>query len=325
LKRRRVATIEWLRLFPNDGFLPQTEQTLDTAAECSETVKEAAAGPGDGNALPIVSIVRSFRFLLVLVAAAAFAAGMEARAAAPAPLRIAFPEGWSARQMADRVAEVRRIAIRTRGVTPRLTGTAYRRATAAARPPRAFARLVERRSVEGFLFPDTYEFTATTSAANLVARQLAVFERRWRTVDLRVARSRGLDPYEVLIVASLVERETVVPRERALVAAVIANRLDEGMPLGIDASLRYGLGIEGTRPITRTHLRSSTPYNTHRFKGLPPTPIGNPGLASIRAAARPASVDHLFYLRIPGTLRHFFTADEQEFCAKALEFGYAGC
>ena len=273
-------------------------------------------------------VVRNLRRILLVLAAATAAlaaGGAEARAAAPAPLRIAFPEGWSARQMADRVAEVRRIAIRTRGVTPRLTGSAYARATAAARPPRAFVRLVKGRSVEGFLFPDTYEFTPTTSAPELVSRQLAVFERRWRTVDLRVARRRGLDPYEVLIVASLVERETVVPRERALVAAVIANRLDEGMPLGIDASLRYGLGIQGTRPITRAHLRSSTPYNTHRFKGLPPTPIGNPGLASIRAAARPADVGHLFYLRIPGTLRHFFTADEEEFCAKALEFGYAGC
>ena len=321
-----MATIEWLRLFPNDGFLPQTEQTLDTAAECSETVKKAASGPEDGDVAPIVRIVKSRPILLILLAAAAFAAaGIDARAAAPAPLRIAFPEGWSARQMADRVAEVRRIAIRKRGVTPRLTGTAYRRATAAARPPHAFRRLAPMRKIEGFLFPDTYEFTGSTSAAELVARQIAVFEHRWRTVDLRVARSRGIDPYETLIVASLVERETVVPRERPLVAAVIANRLDEGMPLGIDASLRYGLGIEGTRPITRAHLRSSTPYNTHRFEGLPPTPIGNPGLASIRAAARPASVDYLFYLRIPGTLRHFFTADEAEFCDRALEYGYAGC
>jgi UPF0755 protein len=248
-----------------------------------------------------------------------------ARAAEPAVLRVAFPEGWSAKQMADRAAEVRRIAIRKRGVTPRLSGATYAKAVAAAKVPRAFARFAKRRSVEGFLFPDTYEFTKTTPAANVVARQLAVFERRWRTVDLRVARARGLDPYEALTVASLVERETVVSRERRLVAAVIVNRLRRGMPLGIDASLRYGLGIEGTRPITRAHLRSSTPYNTHRFKGLPPTPIGNPGLASMRAAGAPATVDYLFYLRIPGTLRHFFTADEQEFCAKALEFGYRGC
>ena len=94
------------------------------------------------------------------------------------------------------------------------------------------------------------------------------------------------DPYEVLIVASMIERETVAPEERPLVAAVIYNRLAQDMPLGIDATLRYGLGIPGTRPLTKAQLASDTPYNTRRFKGLPPTPIGNPGLASMKAAAQ---------------------------------------
>ena len=120
----------------------------------------------------------------------------------------------------------------------------------------------------------------------------------------------------------MVERETAAPEERKLVAAVIYNRLERGMPLGIDATLRYGLGIEGTRPLTKAHLRSSSPYNTRRFKGLPPTPIGNPGLASMRAAARPAAVDYLYYVRRPNSVRHFFTADEEEFCRKAREYGY---
>ena len=264
--------------------------------------------------------------LFVLIVAAALAASVaDGLSAAPVTLRIVFPEGLTARQMADQATHVRRIAIRKRGVTPRLTGKAYAAASARARVPSGFARFLKRRSVEGFLFPALYEFTPRTTASELVAKQIAEFERRWRTVDLRTARGRGQSPYAVLTIASLVERETAVPRERALVAAVISNRLERGMPLGIDASLRYGLGIEGTRSITRAHLRSSTPYNTHRFSGLPPTPIGNPGLPSMRAAARPATVDYLFYLRIPGTVRHFFTADEQEFCAKALEFGYAGC
>jgi cell division protein YceG involved in septum cleavage len=97
------------------------------------------------------------------------------------------------------------------------------------------------------------------------------------------------------------------------------------MPLGIDATLRYGLGIPGTRPLTAAHLRSDSPYNTRRFKGLPPTPIGNPGLPSLRAAAGPANVEYLYYLRRPNSVRHFFTADEAEFCAKAEEWGYGGC
>ena len=92
----------------------------------------------------------------------------------------------------------------------------------------------------------------------------------------------------------MVERETVAAEERRLVAAVIYNRLDRDMPLGINATLRYGLGIPGTKPLTKTDLASSSPYNTRRFRRLPPTPIGNPGLASIRAAANPAPVDYLY-------------------------------
>jgi UPF0755 protein len=129
----------------------------------------------------------------------------------------------------------------------------------------------------------------------------------------------------VLTVASMVEREAALPSERPLVAAVIYNRLDRNMPLGIDATLRYGLGIPGTRPLTKAQLESDSPYNTRRFTGLPPTPIGNPGLPSMQAAAHPAAVDYLYYVRIPGTVRHFFTADYDEFCAKVAEYGYGGC
>lgn len=247
-----------------------------------------------------------------------------ATAAQPVTLRIVFPEGFSVRQMTDRVAEVRRIAIRKRGVTPRLTGSAYSAAARQALPPQAFRRHLKRRSVEGFLFPALYEFEPTTSASRLVANQLAAFESRWRTVRLG-PRARKRTPYDVVSIASMIERETVVPAERRLVAAVIYNRLDKGMPLGIDATLRYGLGIPGTRPLTQAHLRSDSPYNTRRFKGLPPTPIGNPGLPSLRAAAAPANVDYLYYLRRPNSVRHFFTADEAEFCARAEEWGYGGC
>jgi UPF0755 protein len=224
--------------------------------------------------------------------------------------------------MTDRVAEVRRIAIRKRGVTPRLSGNGYKAALGATAAPGSFRPFLKRRSIEGFLFPSLYEFTPATTASELIAGQLAAFERTWRTVDLRRARARNQDPYDVLTIASMVERETVVPEERKLVSAVIYNRLERGMQLGIDATIRYGLGIEGTRPLTRAHLRSSSPYNTRRFKGLPPTPIGNPGLASMRAAARPAAADYLYYVRKPNSVRHFFTADEEEFCRKAREYGY---
>jgi peptidoglycan lytic transglycosylase G len=264
------------------------------------------------------------RLVRLTFAVAALAA--TSAAAAPEPvLKISFPEGFTARKMADRAAEVRQIAIRKRGVTPRLSGASYAAATRVAKAPVAFRPFLRRRSVEGFLFPSTYFFQPSSSAASVVARQIETFEQRWKTVDLRAAKARKHTAYDVLTVASIVERETQAPEERRLVAAAVYNRLARGMPLGIDATLRYGLGIQGTRPITGAQLRSDTPYNTHRFKGLPPTPIGNPGLPSIRAAARPATVDYLYYVRKPDKRHHFFTADEQEFCAKAKEYGYPGC
>jgi peptidoglycan lytic transglycosylase G len=267
--------------------------------------------------------MRRFALLLTLATAAL---GATAAPAAPEPvLRIVFPEGYSVRQMADQAAHVRRIAIAKRKVTPRLSGSSYAAAAARATPPRGFARSPKRRSIEGFLFPAGYEFLPSTSAGSLIARQVATFESRWRTVDRRVATARGRTAYDVLTIASLVEREAAIASERALVSAVIQNRLDRGMPLAIDASLRYGLGVEGTRPLTAQHLRSDSPYNTHRFRGLPPTPITNPGLPAMRAAGKPARVGYLYYLRRPNSLRHFFTASEAAFCAKALEYGYEGC
>jgi UPF0755 protein len=265
------------------------------------------------------------RLSLLLAIAAAALVSATAPAATQPELKILFPEGWSAGQMADRAAEVRQIAIRKRGVTPRLSGASYATATRAAKAPAPFRPFLKRRSVEGFLFPATYFFDPSSTAARLVARQIETFEQRWASIDLRAARARKQSPYDVLTIASLIEKETVAPTERRLVAAVIYNRLERGMPLAIDASLRYGLGVQGTRPLKQSHLRSGTPYNTHRFKGLPPTPITNPGLPSMRAAARPANVDYLFYVRKPDGVHHFFTADEQEFCDKAVEYGYPGC
>ena len=127
----------------------------------------------------------------------------------------------------------------------------------------------------------------------------------------------------MLKIASMIEKETVAPGERKLVAAVIYNRLRNKMPLGIDATIRYGLNIPGTKSLTKAAIASDSPYNSRRFPGLPPTPIANPGLASIRAAAHPAAVDYLYYVRIPGTKRHFFTASESAFLRKVCEFGYA--
>jgi len=273
--------------------------------------------------------------LVALVGVGAFAAaswvGGEEEAPAPtvtappplARLRIIFPEGFTIRDMADRVAAVRGIAIRKRGVMPRLTREGYLHAVDRAVAPPRFRKDMTRDSLEGFLFPASYEFTQKTTSRELVADQLTAFRQRFRTVDLAYARSKNLTPYDVLIIASMIEKETAVPRERRLVAAVIYNRLRNRMPLGIDATIRYGLDIPGTKSLTKAALRSRSPYNTRLRLGLPPTPIANPGLASIQAAAHPARVDYLYYVRKPKSLSHYFTADESDFLHKVCQYGYA--
>lgn len=238
-------------------------------------------------------------------------------------LRIIFPEGLNVREMGDRVAAVRRIAIAKRGVTPRLTRAQYLAAVERAKPPKAFLPDWKRGSLEGFLFPAAYDFTQYTSGTELVADQLEAFRKRFARVNLTYAKSKNLTPYDILKIASMIEKETVAPSERKLVAAVIYNRLKANMPLGIDATLRYGLDIPGTESLTKAAIASDNPYNSRKFTGLPPTPVANPGLASIKAAAHPAAVDYLYYVRIPGTKRHFFTASESEFLRKVCEYGYA--
>jgi UPF0755 protein len=240
----------------------------------------------------------------------------------PPTLRILFPEGFTRKEMVQRVGEVRKIAQTRRKITPKMTQKGYDAASRRAQVPQAFR--TDAKGTEGFLFPATYEFTQKTTARELVADQVEFFEQNWSKVDLRLAGTRNLTPYDVLIIASMVEEEAQAPQERKLVAAVIYNRLKARMPLGIDATIRYGLGVPGTESLRESHLESDNPYNTRNRQGLPPTPITNPGLASIQAAAKPANVDYLFFVRKPGTTRHFFTASEAEFYRKQCEYGY-GC
>jgi UPF0755 protein len=168
-------------------------------------------------------------------------------------------------------------------------------------------------SLEGFLFPATYRLKRDATVRTLVREQLRAFERMIATVPLREARAKNLTVYDVLIIASMVERETAVPRERRIIAGVIYNRLRRGIPLGIDATTRYDED-NWTRPLKVSELRRDSPFNTRRRKGLPPTPIGNPGRASIRAAANPARTDALYYVVKPcGNGAHAFSSTDAQF------------
>ena len=228
---------------------------------------------------------------------------------APKPFRVIFPEGFTRADMSDRVDSVAEIAKRERGKTPRLSKAAYLKATAGSRYVPGFGR----HPLEGFLFPATYQFTARTTGRQLAANQLSAFRRNWRSINLAYAHSKNLTPYDVLIIASMVEKEAVAPEERPKIARVIYNRLHEHMTLGIDATIRYAFHVPGTESLRESQLNSDNPYNTRTRAGLPPTPIANPGLASLQAAAHPIKGDWLYFVRKPDKVHHFFTASEREF------------
>ncbi|MBE2316583.1 endolytic transglycosylase MltG [Solirubrobacter sp. CPCC 204708] len=152
------------------------------------------------------------------------------------------------------------------------------------------------RTAEGFLFPATYTLPEGSSANDLVKAQLDAFEENFSEIDMSYAKRKNLSRYDVLIIASLIEREASLARERRLVSAVIYNRLAEGMPLGIDATTRYSTN-NWTRPIKQSEIEKDEPFNTRVNRGLPPTPIGNPGLASLKAAANPSRKGYLYYVR----------------------------
>ena len=175
-------------------------------------------------------------------------------------------------------------------------------------------------NLEGFLFPATYELEPGSDVQELVDQQLQAFKDNMAGVNMKYARSKNLNVYDVLTIASMVEREVSVPRERATVAAVIYNRLSKGEPLFIDATTRFALD-NWTEPLTESDLAVDSPYNTRTNAGLPPGPIGSPGLASIEAAARPADTDVWLYVVKPGTCgEHVFSDSLEEHNANVARY-----
>jgi UPF0755 protein len=208
--------------------------------------------------------------------------------------KVTIPEGLSIREAAPVIAES--------GVDG-----SYARATRSARALERVRRLGApkgARTTEGFLFPATYDLRAGATVGTLVSKQLDAFRDNFRPIDLKAARRRGFSAYDVLIIASLIERETPSDKERPLMSSAIYNRLAIDEPLHIDASIRYGLN-NWSRPLRESELERDTPYNLRVNSGLPPTPIGNPGLASLKAAARPAKTDFMFWVADPGGCHAF--------------------
>jgi UPF0755 protein len=205
-------------------------------------------------------------------------------------VKLVIPEGYTRRQIAQLVRE------------DALSGD-YLTASknSAALNPRDYGAPAHTPDLEGFLFPATYELTAGAPVKRLVDEQLAAFEEHLTSADKRRAHELHVTPYELLTVASMIEREAQTAGDRPKIAAVIYNRLREGIPLGIDATIYYAVeeqkGIATyTGELTDSQLKIDSPYNTRTHKGLPPTPISNPGVASIEAAAHPAHVPYLYYV-----------------------------
>jgi len=232
----------------------------------------------------------------------ALAALTQAPKAAPT-IDVTLPEGPSRRELAPRVK-----AAGVRG--------SYVDASASSKllKPRTYGAPKGTKSLEGFLFPDTYQLRSRTATAKaLVNLQLRQFKSEFAKVDLKRARRKHLSRYDVLIIASMIEREAQVPKDRRLISAVIYNRLQKGIPLGIDATLRYRLN-NWSKALRESELNINSDFNTRRRIGLPPTPIGNPGLASIQAAADPANAKYLFYVVKPcGNGAHAFSTTDAQF------------
>jgi peptidoglycan lytic transglycosylase G len=227
----------------------------------------------------------------------------------PNVVMVTVPEGRSRSEVAPTVRRLRGNYVRATRRHPALDPREYR-------APRGA-------TLEGFLFPATYELKKGQPVKRLVREQLEAFKRNFDKVDMSYARRKNLTPFDVLTIASLVEREAAVANERPLIASVIYNRLRDGIRLDIDATTRFVTG-NWEEPLKVSELQNPDPYNTRVHYGLPPGPIGSPGLASIKAAARPAKSDYLFYVvAVCGKGKHKFAESNAEFERYVAEYNQA--
>lgn len=196
--------------------------------------------------------------------------------------RITIPEGWTIQQIAD--------YLERKGLVGRDVFFAL------CHDPTFIQTLgLETKSLEGFLFPSTYEIYYPEDLKPLVTTMVEEFKRAYIREMVQKAQQMGFSQLQVVTLASIIEKETGKAEERPLIASVFHNRLDRGMPLESDPTVIYGIkDFDGN--LTRRHLESYTPYNTYLSPGLPPGPIANPGKASLLAVLYPAETDYLFFV-----------------------------
>ena len=222
--------------------------------------------------------------------------------AARARTRVTLPEGVALADALQRIAGATEVPLAD-------LRAAVGKPSALGLPPYARGRL------EGFLYPATYDVEPGTPAVEVLQTMVDRYEQAAAELDLeRRARALGRTPYEVLITASLIEKETAFPADRPKVARVVYNRLAADMPLQFDSTVNY-VREEKKARLSTQDLEVESAYNTYRNRGLPPTPIGSPGRATLEAALRPAPGDYVYFVTVARDGRSLFTKSYDEFLA----------
>jgi UPF0755 protein len=220
--------------------------------------------------------------------------------------KLVVPEGFTIRQIAAAVGQLRGIGISAQAFKEAAT-------SGQVRSPYEPAKT---NNLEGFLFPATYPVQKGETADDLVQYMVDTFDHYASLLDLTgKAAALHYSPYQVLEVASIVEREAKFESDRPLIASAIYNRLAGGMPIGAESTLLYALGD----PKGPVNMETRNPYNSLIYKGLPPTPISNPGIPSLQAAMSPAKTDYVFWVEINPDGRMGYASDEAGFSQLQVE------
>lgn len=220
-------------------------------------------------------------------------------------IRFTIPEGYTIEQIADKLAHegyVDKSAFLKLADTDRV----WNDVESVRQIPKNAAL---RHRLEGYLFPETYELKKNSTSEDIITRMLQELDRKLDTLPEGwedAMAERKLDLNSIMTIASLVEREVIVDEERPIVAGIIYNRLEKGMPLQIDATVQYSLDKPKER-LFEDDLKVDSPYNTYKIKGLPPGPIASPSLKSIEAALYPEKTDYFYYVtKKDGSHKHLF-------------------
>jgi UPF0755 protein len=214
------------------------------------------------------------------------------------PHLLVLPEGFTVRDLARQ--------IEAEGIAPAADVIRI-----ASSPHLAWSLGIEADSLEGYLFPDTYQVTKGMRVEEILGRMTQRFRDRVGTPEVVArARERGLTLHQLITLASIVEKEAALASERPIIARVFLNRLRRDMPLQADPTVAYAMAKEG-RPPTRDDLQTDHPYNTYKNRGLPPGPIGNPGRATVDAVLDPANVPYLYFVAVDDRSHYFSTTLEE--------------